>query len=232
MTIRGEILDPGPVATSDTPNQCVRKWKSNPTNNGYKAEYSFYRNKINKLIKKAKSTYHQKMFNQNLGDIKKTWDSINFILGRKCRNNCDEIVLKYFSKNKTNKEIANQFVTFFTESIQSMLHECSFGAIDIVQTVADHSMYLPRTQVTDIIDIVSKLKNSAPGADNIRMSDIKQNVGLLAPVITRLINLIIEKGIIPEQLKHGVVRPIYKSEKNLWPVTTGQYAFSHHWKKY
>lgn len=55
-----------------------------------------------------------------------------------------------------------------------------------------------------------KHKKSA-GSDGIRPIDLKNNAEIMAPVITKLINLIINTAIIPETLKIAYVRPIYKS---------------------
>lgn len=49
---------------------------------GYSTEYKMVRNNVNNNIRKAKTNYHKRYFETNLGDIKKSWKGVNSILGR------------------------------------------------------------------------------------------------------------------------------------------------------
>lgn len=62
-------------------------------------------------------------------------------------------------------------------------------------------MYLPRANSKSIECIV----------DRIRMCDLKKHVKFLSAVIARFINLIIDTGHIPVELKCSIVRPYFKN---------------------
>ena len=74
----------------------------------YGNNYRNYRNTLSKIIKKAKYLYYKIKFDGCSGDIKKTWNNINSILGKKHEN-----VNRLFNINNTQisdeKIIAEEF---------------------------------------------------------------------------------------------------------------------------
>ena len=50
------------------------------------ANYKIYRNKICTLTRLSKQQYYSKFFNDNLTNMKKTWEGINNVLARKLKN--------------------------------------------------------------------------------------------------------------------------------------------------
>ena len=44
--------------------------------------YKSSRNNVNISIKKAKAEYYERYFEENMGDMRKTWKGINKIMGR------------------------------------------------------------------------------------------------------------------------------------------------------
>lgn len=49
------------------------------------------------------------------------------------------------------------------------------------------------------------------GIDGIRPKDLKNNASFVIPLLTKLINLGLENGIVPDLLKTSIIRPIYKN---------------------
>jgi len=197
-------------------DELYKKWKSTPTNKTYEKEYKKTRNIVNKLIKKDKSNFYKNKFKNCFNDTKKTWDEINHILGRKTKNDCDETITRYMLKDRTEDSVSNDFVNYFSDSISNMLHKCNHKASNIVLEELPHSLYIPRATLTDIENIVKKMKNSkSTGIDNIRMFDLKRNIKTLGPIITRLINMIIKQAKIPQDFKCSITRPIFKGGKHI-----------------
>ena len=56
-----------------------------------------------------------------------------------------------------------------------------------------------------------ELKNSAPGPDGIPASIIKDSLPFFAPVLTHIVNLSLQQGIFPNELKIARIIPLYKS---------------------
>ena len=58
----------------------VRK-KRQPNNESCKHLYNLFRNRVNSEIKKSRKQYYVDYFNENVNNIKKTWDGINPFTG-------------------------------------------------------------------------------------------------------------------------------------------------------
>ena len=64
----------------------------------------------------------------------------------------------------------------------------------------------------EIITVIYSLKNSSPGYDEMPASIFKQCLDTYIDPLTYLINLSINQGIFPDELKIAKVLPIYKSD--------------------
>lgn len=54
-----------------------------PTNNEYRDNYKSIRNKVNKEIKTQKNNYYSKRIESHKHNMKKIWNEINHIIGKK-----------------------------------------------------------------------------------------------------------------------------------------------------
>ena len=78
----------------------------------------------------------------------------------------------------------------------------------------DNEINQPITE-SEILKNVKLLKNhKSPGFDNIVNEHIKSTIHMLMPIYTKLFNLILDTGIIPESWTIGVIKPIYKNKGN------------------
>ena len=59
------------------------KIKNNLHMSGNDARYKYYRNEISKLTRIRKKLYYHEFFNNNLNNLRKTWEGINGLLNRK-----------------------------------------------------------------------------------------------------------------------------------------------------
>ena len=59
------------------------KIKNSLYSSGDMARYKLYRNKVLMLTRISKKSYFHKYFEENFTNIKKTWEGINDLLGRK-----------------------------------------------------------------------------------------------------------------------------------------------------
>jgi retron-type reverse transcriptase len=79
-----------------------------------------------------------------------------------------------------------------------------------------HSVFFSPASKDEIVNIVRSFKSdSAAGHDNIPTNIIKQSIDLIAEPLTHIINLSINNGIVPDQMKIARVVPIYKSNGRL-----------------
>ena len=75
-----------------------------------------------------------------------------------------------------------------------------------------HSIYIPDISKNEIITVINTLKNSAPGNDEMPAPILKQCIETYIDPLTYLVNLSINQGIFPDELKIAKVLPIYKSD--------------------
>ena len=64
----------------------------------------------------------------------------------------------------------------------------------------------------EVLEIISKLKNSAPGWDGFDANTIKEIKDLLLVPLTHVCNVSLSTGIFPNELKIANVVPIYKAD--------------------
>lgn len=99
----------------------------------------------------------------------------------------------------------NFFVKYVTDNITSDIN------YDI--NIANHesSVFLKPLSVSELISIISSLKNSkAVGHDDLRTDVIKKNAYIIAKPLAHALNLSLVQGSFPDILKKSVVKPLHK----------------------
>ncbi|MCG8049047.1 MAG: reverse transcriptase family protein [Candidatus Thiodiazotropha endolucinida] len=198
--------------------------KSRKMYNKYKTEY--YKNVFKNVSKKYKRTLtkcHRGFMNEKASglrnmkssDPREYWKAIN-------------------SHKKTGKPQAalDDFFNFFKS-----VNECDLdgnsvnaepdnnSAQEEIRPEVEAEVNQPVTE-QEVLQHVKLLKNNkSPGTDNIVNEHIKSTVHIFLPIYTKLFNLILDTGIIPESWSIGVIKPIYKnkgdpnSPENYRPIT-------------
>lgn len=191
-----------------------KRWKNTSTNAKYRDEYKVCRNKVNNMIRDRKNEYFRVEIEKVKGNIKKTWKKVNELIGRGNRENIDEKIIKHFSKQYSISDILNSFAMEFTRGIEQKIHVCDIRMCKLNPREMNMSMYIPKAKESDIDKIIKNMKcKKAPGDDKIRAIDIRNNKDKIIPVLTKLINLSLEEGVVPSAMKTALVKPIYKQGK-------------------
>ena len=171
------------------------------------------KNKINKEVNKAKSSYYLNVFNTARNDIRKSWEVIRNITGNsknkeqiiKLMNDDGEILT-----DKT--QIANSFIDFFTSignHLDSNLDHNNLSPCNYV-TENPRSFYLFPVTVDETEKIISKMKHTKT---DINVMPVKLFITLrhvLSYPISKLINLSFQTGIFPNSLKLARITPVFK----------------------
>ena len=85
--------------------------------------YKYYRNKISVLSRLSKKTYFHKYFDDNITNMKKTWEGINNLINRKGTNSKNITSLRCSEKNIVSSntlEFPNIFDKYFSSVGQDM----------------------------------------------------------------------------------------------------------------
>ena len=194
--------------------------------------YKEYRKVLKGIRKSAKSKFYAGKFIEKKGDMKKTWELINSIRGKRKRQIKPQFLIN--DEKITNRRvIANEFNKYFV-SLASNLNEAynelgeltlnslpSF--IDFLPSANPSSIYLSDCSVDEIKDIISEFQNGK--SSDIPIHVVKSVAKIISPVLSKLYNDCIQKGNFPDCLKTGRISPIYKKDneellENYRPVST------------
>jgi hypothetical protein len=179
-------------------------------------KYKNYKTIYQRVIRGAKKLYFTSKLEANVGNPKRTWDTLNEILG-KCRytENIDKINV---NGNLTSVpvEIANQFNTFFTtagQQISDNVRPVNKPAEDYVnydRIVPD--LRLQNTTPEHVKKIIRNLKPKlSSDAQGISTKMVKIVGNEIAIPLSHIFNLSLTSGDFPTKLKLCRVIPIFKA---------------------
>jgi len=156
------------------------------------------------------------MFNECKGDSKRAWSIMKNILG----TNKQRIANNEFIVDDTivsdGKHIANRFNNCFVNLGPNLASKISNqsdkNANYYLGSPNVKSIFVSPVTETEVIKTIMGLKNkSSPGWDGLKTEVIKYVVNIIAKPIVHVINLSLENGIVPDEIKIARVVPIFKS---------------------
>lgn len=213
---RKDWITSGLLKSCKIKNKLYNQSKLNPNDIELKKKYTTYKNKLKTIIQQAKKTYFDKVLVNIGSDCRKLWQFINSKI--KSGSAKKEKIEKIFSESKNtlvfeNKEIANEFNEFFVNVGPNMATKFTqpLPNSSTARTQIQDSIFLTPTNETEILELISKLKNKASGIDNISTQILKVISKNIAKPLVHILNLCIEKSIFPDAFKKAEVIPIYKS---------------------
>ena len=144
--------------------------------------------------------------------LKKTWEVINDVINpKKIRPKIsltDENGHKY-----SGNVVSRKFIEYFTNigikiTAKFAKKNNRFKSYLTNRVVKDFQM-TPITPI-EVDSIIAGLKNNGNNPNLISTSVLKNSKDILTPIICHLINLFVEQGYFPDNLKSGRITPIYK----------------------
>ena len=170
----------------------------------------------NKVCRSAKFKYTNETFTDLKNDAKKLWMLINSTIGRKSKKGAN--IPNFFKENNVifdnYKDIAEGFNNFFINIGQKLQQKLPIPTKSISDYLGNK---IPSTFIfnfidnRDILEACSKLKpKTSQGLDILSNKIIKQLFPKIPQVISKLVNLSFNNGLVPKQLKNARVITIYK----------------------
>lgn len=195
----------------------LKSWRNNKNNRLIYEQYKIQRNVTTNIIKKEKRIYLFKAFQETRGDMQGTWRLINQLMDRKIKESL-EVKLKRNFRITDSSELANKFNCNFIKQIRDIKNKNGGPILDVqfndyVPHGVNSSMYLRKASESEIKKILKGMKRRGRGIDGIRNVDIIDNWLIFTPVITHLVNLMIQNALIPQPLKTSCITPLYKKGK-------------------
>ena len=194
---------------------------------GDTANYKIYRNKICTLTRLSKQQYYSKFFNDNLTNMKKTWEGINNLLARKLK--------KTKPINSIRVPTNNDSVTCDQRRIANVLndHFASVGpklANKLPTVQRNYLEFMNRTNSPDSsfvfnlvtpaeveLEILRIPNNKSHGLYSCPTQLLKYSSKVVSSTLAEIINLSISSGMYPNKLKMAKIIPIFKADDNTNP---------------
>jgi len=179
-------------------------------------KYNNYKNIYQRVIRGAKRLYFTSKLESNVGNPKKTWETLNEILGK--RRNSEKIDKINVNGIPTSDplEIANQFNTFFTAAGQQI----SDNVRPVLKPAEDYINYdrivpdllLQNTTPEHVKKIIRSLKPKlSSDAQGVSSKMVKFVGNEIATPLSHIFNLSLLTGDFPTKLKLCRVIPLFKA---------------------
>lgn len=205
-------------------NNMYKKHLQYPQNETAKHKYQNQKVLVENLINTTRKKYYEKQFHKYNTQPAKTWNLINKELNKNNRHRKD--ITEIYGEDGTTmtdpKEIANEINHYFTNIGKKLAEEQmkSKNKLPITTKMKRKIPPLTLKQIStqEVTKIINSIKNNkAPGFDKITTTIIKENQEILSPIITTLINNVINDGEYPKYLKKTIIKPIHKkgSKQNI-----------------
>jgi hypothetical protein len=217
-TFRKPWMTTGLLKSIKRKNKLYQKCLRNPCSVNA-TQYKNYKNKLNHSIRIAKRLYYERKLEHVKSNTKNTWKILNEVINKKkpTRKLPHEFkVNNQFISNP--KAIADRFCDYFTNIGPNLAKTIPTGASSFHSYLSGNfinSLFLEPTTEQEVGKIINTLRYCvASGYDNIPMWIVRGSSHLILEPLTHLINLSINSGIVPQQLKIARVVPIFKSGDN------------------
>ena len=177
--------------------------------------FKIYNKIYNKLRRAAKKLYYKSQFDKFAKNSKQTWSVIREVIGTSKHK--DQIPT-FFVKNgqviSDCLEIVNGFNGFFAGIGPKLAAEIGPSDISFESYLTNNttsSFEFSRISEIDILYICKQLKPKlSSGADFISTKLLKQIAPLIITPLHHLINLSLETGFVPKELKIAKIVPVFK----------------------
>ena len=183
------------------------------------SQYKRKRNEVNIAIRKARSSYHKNMLKENSGNPNKFWKSLKTIYPTKSTTgpsmhsfDIDGI------KTDDPARISNAFCSFFA-TVTSKLRESAIPLRDFVwrnpaaipQRTDKQIKFRPISKLEVERELRSIKRTKSTGIDNLPPGLLKDAACFISAPLAHLINLSLETGIFPTDMKIAKIVPVHKS---------------------
>ena len=156
---------------------------------------------------------------------KKTWEIINNVI--RSKKVYPKVSLEDDDENEINEsEIPSKFVNYFTSIASKLTAEIPptrHNAASYLTNRNDHTLILTPISPIEVNTIIDDLKDNGNKVNTIATSVLVESKHIVTPIICHLINLFVQQGYFPDNLKLGCITPIFKNGdkkkiKNYRPV--------------
>lgn len=172
--------------------------------------YKKYCKVLKTVTKIAKQKYNIRFIKNSINKQKATWEIIKKQTAtiNNIKTTVENIIVNdiYIDEASTIAETFNEhFITMNTQDIDSN----SYYASNSIRSCK--SIYLLPVDITELHKTVTNLKSKKScGFDNIPITIIKKSIKFISEPLIYILNLMLETGTFPEDLKIAKIKPVFK----------------------
>lgn len=187
------------------------------------SQYKVLRNQVQYKIKRAKAKYYQDKIEDNSKNPKKLWGFLKDLgAGKSCSKKSCSIGLKVGDEVCFDKPtVAETFNQFFVTVAATLVNKLPSGSgkygLNFVNDfyrkkgVQPNRFSLSQVEEDSVLKLLLKINTSkSTGLDNLPAKFLKDAAPIISKPLTHIINLSIEAGEVPNDMKNARVVPIYK----------------------
>ena len=159
--------------------------------------------------------YYQSEIVANKTKIRKVWEIIKQVINRKKGLKIHDKFMHNNNLITDPKSIADGFNNYFVNigpTLASKIPENNLSHRQFLPDSIEPSLFLKPTNELEIKNVISCLKERAPGRDGISSRNIKLIKESISAPLTNLVNLSFEQGVFPSELKPAILTPLYKAK--------------------
>ena len=176
-------------------------------------EYNNYKNMCTMLLKQAKVSYFKLKFDAAVGDIKKTWKNLKYLINfNKQKDRIAEI--KTDTETLTEPlNVADAFNAHYctvAEKLDGEIPMSNKSALHYMGTSLGNSFFVSPCTGGEVKNIINSFATKGCSLSEVPVYVYKQMSNIVCDTIAQLFNDSVQNGQFPECLKTARVIPVYK----------------------
>ena len=194
------------IKKRDNLNKLANKKKINRT------VYTDFRNQLTKDLRQAKTKYFEEQFESSANNTKKTWEVINSVI--RSKKAYSKVILNDDQEiEQDESNIPSFFINHYSSAVERLtsdIPQTQSTAESYLQDRIQHTFFLAPICPNEVNTVIDGLKDNGNKVNTIATSVLVESKHIITPIICHLINLFVQQGYFPENLKLGCITPIFK----------------------
>jgi Skp family chaperone for outer membrane proteins len=176
-------------------------------------EYKKIKNKLGNLLRQAEKRYYKDLLDKNKSNLSRMWQTLNQVINRKKKIR-ENTTFKHNNREiSSDADISNHFNQYFLNVAKNLNSNVPSNSMDpclYMTSSTEKSLFFQPTSEEEILQIISNLKNSSSGYDDIKVKLIKSVKHDILTPLAHICNLSFKEGKIPDSMKIAKILPIHK----------------------
>ena len=178
-----------------------------------KSENNFYKNRVKRILDKAKISYFNKLFNNARNNIRSTWRIIKSLTSPNSKVDKISSLVSDGVEYSEEGQMANIFSNYFSSiasDLDVQLPIIDFDPLFYVNPI-NSNMFLTPVNPQECAVVIARLKNSNHSINPCPVRIFKKFKEFFSYILSDMINLAFQSGTFPCSLKSAIVTPVFKN---------------------